>query len=160
MTGATGSTGATGETGSTGPTGTTGATGPNATGSGFTAETTETALTTTFQTVAEASITLASPSVIDASASVQWKDNATTAEQITCELATDAEVIDVPILDTGEISIAPKEFNLAVLGSTKHLGEPGATFAAGTHKVELLCKASSATHVSVTAVNLLAWSTG
>jgi hypothetical protein len=151
----------TGETGATGATGDTGATGPAATSSGFTGETTERALTTTSEKVAQTSITLASPSVIDASASIQWRDEAATAEHIACELKVDREPINVPVQTTGEIAIAPKEFELTVVGSTKHLGEATERFPAGTHAVELFCVApNNSPHVSVIAVNLLAWSTG
>jgi hypothetical protein len=111
--------------------------------------------------VAETSITLTSPSIIDASAAVEWRDEATTAEIIQCELKAAGEPIDVPITDTGEIALAPKEFPLAVVGSTKHLGEATERFPAGAHPIELFCEAPTTTpRVSVTAVNLLAWSTG
>jgi hypothetical protein len=160
-TGATGLAGATGSTGSTGATGLTGATGPAATSSGFTGTTGATSLTNTeFTRVAETSISLASPSVIDASASLQFNNGAISAEQVSCELMADKKLIDVPVLTTAPANIStPDEFNLAVVGSTKHLGEAEERLTAGIHNVELFCQASGK-QSRVDAVNVLAWSTG
>jgi hypothetical protein len=111
--------------------------------------------------VTETSISLANPSVVDATASIQWKDEATNAEEIVCELQVDGEPINLPVRTTGEISIAPKEFELTAVGSTKHLGEAKERLTAASHAVELFCQAPHATpRVSVTAVNIVAWSTG
>jgi hypothetical protein len=165
-TGATGTTGATGENGQTGAAGPTGATGDTgATGtavsSGFTGATGSTELTTEFAKVAETSISLASPSIIDASASLEFTNPGVTAEQVACELAVAGEVIDVPVRTTAPGNLSPNdEFNLSVVGSTTLLGVAKERFPEGAHKVELLCKANSPARSIVLAVNVLAWSTG
>jgi hypothetical protein len=64
------------------------------------------------------------------------------------------------VLTTAPANISTAdEFKLAVVGSTKHLGEAEERFAAGTHTVELLCQASGK-QSRVDAANVLAWSTG
>jgi hypothetical protein len=156
LAGATGDAGASGAIGPTGDTGATGATGPAATSSASVGTTAETRLeSATFVTVAETSITPATPSVVNASAAVQWVDEALGIESIECQLEVGEEKIGVPMLATGEISgVPPRDFNLAVLGSTNK------TIPAEAHAVKLLCRAPSGTHVTIGRVNLLAWSTG
>jgi hypothetical protein len=157
QTGAFGSTGAQGETGATGVTG---ATGPAATSSGFTGTTGETSLTESFAKVAEASISLATPSVIDASAALQFTEStAAKSEDLSCELMADGRLISVPVANTAAANLPPPDkFNLAVVGSTKKLGAE-ASFPPGTHAVELFCSASPG-GATVDAANVLAWSTG
>jgi hypothetical protein len=159
-TGSTGETGGTGSSGTTGPTGASGATGPT-TGSGFTGSTGETSLPATPTEVAHASISLTTPSVIDASASLSFVESGLSTEVVSCELKADGKLIDVPVRTTAPANLpAPDEFDLAPVGSTKQLGETEEHFAPGLHTVELFCNAGTAGGAKLTSVNVLAWSTG
>jgi hypothetical protein len=164
VTGATGSTGSTGAQGETGATGVTGATGPAATSSGFTAVTPGASLTEkSFTTVAQTSISLGNPSVIDASASLEFTNIGTPAEQVSCQLEVEGKAINLPVKTTAPGNLSNEdEFNLSVVGSTKQLGGTEERFPLGPHTVELLCKAAgeSGRQPRVDNVNLLAWSTG
>jgi hypothetical protein len=115
-----------------------------------------------FAKVAETSISLASSSVINASASLEFANIGAPAEQVSCELAVEGKAIGIPVQTTapGNLSSAD-QFNLSVVGSTKQLGTKEERFE-GQHNVELLCKAGgeSGREPRVDNVNLLAWSTG
>jgi hypothetical protein len=163
-TGATGETGASGSTGSTGATGATGATGSASTSSGFEGTNeAKTLVEKSLTEVAKTEITLASPSIIDASASLKFKNNAESGsafEELTCLLRADGKPINVAVTTSAPSNPKfPDEFDMAAVGSTKFLKSPEETFAEGPHKVEMWCEAGGK-NLAVEAVDLLAWSTG
>jgi hypothetical protein len=113
--------------------------------------------------VAKTEISLASPSLVDASASLKYKnnaENANTFEELSCFLRADGKPIDVAV--TNSATSNPKfsdEYDMAAVGSTKFLKSAEETFTEGPHKVEMWCEAGGK-NLAVEAVNLLAWSTG
>jgi hypothetical protein len=112
--------------------------------------------------VAETSILLAGPSIIDATASLSLRNTSKASnnfEAISCQLTVDGKPIDVPV-NTVAIS-NPGTLDETILagdGSTKFLPAAEQTLE-GEHHVELFCEAAGA-ELTVDTVNLLAWSTG
>jgi hypothetical protein len=112
--------------------------------------------------VAETSISLPSPGIIDATASLSLRNLSKASnnfEALSCQLMVEGKPIDVPV-NTVAIS-NPGTLDETILagdGSTKFLPAGEQTFE-GTHQVELFCEAAG-TELTVDTVNLLAWSTG